>query len=53
MSFMGNPYYLKTCQGVIDSIWELEHFYEKWYEQLSDFEYEWTERLVRTPKSLM
>jgi len=52
-SFRGNPYFIKTCQGVIDSVWELETFYEKWYNELNDFQHDWTERLVRTPKSLI
>ncbi len=52
-SYRGNPYHPKTCQGVIDGIWELEKFYNKWYKELEEFEHNWSEIKSRSPKSLM
>ena len=52
-SYRGNPSYIKTCQGVIDGIWELEKFYNNWYKKLEDFEHNWSEIRDTSPKSLM
>ncbi len=52
-SYRGNPFYTKTCQGVIDGIWELEKFYNNWYKELEDFEHNWSEIRGRSPKILM
>lgn len=52
-SYRGNPFHVKSCQGVVDGIWELENFFNNWYKELEDFEHNWSEIRSRSPKSLM